>query len=563
MNIYTPAIRLCMICMLAAALSTCTHSGVQVQKAGQRTQTVKDHDPDNLLPQAIREFRVSPLDVLRVEVWQSSETSGPFRFDTHNSVRISLAFDSAGWAEVECRGMHGWVPAESLTAGSSPDNSSAQASASQRFVNATSLKLRDAPGGTMTGGLPGGASVEILEEKQGWARITNGTLSGWVKAQYLSAAPSAAPRESKKTLRPASLRSAPGGPVTAELAKGEQVRVLRAQQGYRIMAGDWLRINFLSDPQLDFEATVRPDGKITLPRVCELMAQGSTPVELGEAISQAYSKQINAPETTVTVVQANTTQIELIGGEFTVRPDGKITLPVLGDFTAGGRTPESVAEQISAAASARFQNNIRARAIITDFIPRSLLQFDRTVTVLPDGTIILPETGLLSAKDASLPELRARIKQRLQKKYSNQVDVSISLMESLNRVVYVSGEVKSAGSYPLTDAMTVMRALMQAGGTTHEGDLAEVVLIHYTGAGSVTVYTTNLQEVIDENKALQDMLLSPQDIIFVPRKGISQANLFVEQYITNMLPFSRNVSYNYNKNRNSDTKTPSYNPTTP
>jgi hypothetical protein len=46
----------------------------------------------------------------------------------------------------------------------------------------------------------------------------------------------------------------------------------------------------------------------------------------------------------------------------------------------------------------------------------------------------------------------------------------------------------------------------------------------------------------------------------VPRKGISQANLFVEQYITNMLPFSRNVSYNYNKNRNNDTNG-NYNPT--
>jgi protein involved in polysaccharide export with SLBB domain len=108
--------------------------------------------------------------------------------------------------------------------------------------------------------------------------------------------------------------------------------------------------------------------------------------------------------------------------------------------------------------------------------------------------------------------------------------------------------------------MTMMRALMQAGGVTPEGDLEEVVLIHYTGPGAVTVYTTNLQEVIEENKALQDLLLSPQDIIFVPRKGISQANLFVEQYITNMLPFSRNVSYNYNKNRNNDTNG-NYNPT--
>lgn len=559
MSIHTSKVRLCMLCMLAAALSTCTHSGVIVKQAGQKTVTVKDQNNANLLPEAIREFRVSPLDVLRVEVWQSSATSGPFRFDTHNSVRIALAFDPSGWAEITCRSLHGWVPCESLT-GSPPDNSTVQGSVPcRRFVTATALNVRKTPGGEKTGSLPKGAPVEVLEIQKDWIRIAYSNRPGWVSARYLSTAPVAG-AVLRETIHPVALRSSPGGAVTAELAGGEQVRVLRIKKGYRLMAGDWIRINFLSDPQLDFEATVRPDGRITLPRICEILAEGTTPAELAGAIAQAYSKQINAPETTVTVVQANTTQIESIGGEFTVRPDGKITLPVLGEFTAGDRTPEALAGQISGAASARFQNNIRATAIITDFIPRSLLQFDRTVTVLPDGTLILPETGLLSARDATLPELRERIKQKLQSRYSNQVDVSISLMESLNRVVYVSGEVRSASSYPLTDAMTMMRALMQAGGVTPEGDLEEVVLIHYTGPGAVTVYTTNLQEVIEENKALQDLLLSPQDIIFVPRKGISQANLFVEQYITNMLPFSRNVSYNYNKNRNNDTNG-NYNPT--
>jgi hypothetical protein len=42
--------------------------------------------------------------------------------------------------------------------------------------------------------------------------------------------------------------------------------------------------------------------------------------------------------------------------------------------------------------------------------------------------------------------------------------------------------------------------------------------------------------------------LSPQDVIFVPQTGIAQANQFVDQYINKMLPFTRSVSYNYNKN---------------
>jgi hypothetical protein len=43
------------------------------------------------------------------------------------------------------------------------------------------------------------------------------------------------------------------------------------------------------------------------------------------------------------------------------------------------------------------------------------------------------------------------------------------------------------------------------------------------------------------------MFLLPQDVVLVAKSGIAKANLWVDQYITKLLPFSRNVSYSYNQ----------------
>ena len=42
-----------------------------------------------------------------------------------------------------------------------------------------------------------------------------------------------------------------------------------------------------------------------------------------------------------------------------------------------------------------------------------------------------------------------------------------------------------------------------------------------------------------------DPVLSPEDIVFVPRSPISRLDLFVEQYIRTLLPFSMGVTYNF------------------
>ncbi len=98
---------------------------------------------------------------------------------------------------------------------------------------------------------------------------------------------------------------------------------------YRLGPGDKLRIEVYKDPQLSQSVQVRPDGKITLPLVGDVEANGRTPIELRDAIAQALKEYMNNPVVTVIVVEA-TAATAYVVGEVThpgaVKLDGAVTV---------------------------------------------------------------------------------------------------------------------------------------------------------------------------------------------------------------------------------------------
>ena len=83
---------------------------------------------------------------------------------------------------------------------------------------------------------------------------------------------------------------------------------------YRLAAGDKLRIEVYKDTQLSQSLQVRPDGKITLPLVGDIGAAGRTSVELRDAIAGALEEYIAKPVVTVIVTEA-TPQVVYVTGE--------------------------------------------------------------------------------------------------------------------------------------------------------------------------------------------------------------------------------------------------------
>jgi len=92
-------------------------------------------------------------------------------------------------------------------------------------------------------------------------------------------------------------------------------------------------------------------------------------------------------------------------------------------------------------------------------------EISRSVPVRPDGKISLPLLNDVQAEGLTAMELSNVITEGL-KKYITNPQVTVSISEINSRRVYVTGEVTRPGAFPLLPNMTVLQALTSAGGFT-------------------------------------------------------------------------------------------------
>lgn len=82
---------------------------------------------------------------------------------------------------------------------------------------------------------------------------------------------------------------------------------------YRIGAEDVLTIVFWREPDLSAEVVVRPDGKISLPLINDVEALGLTPAQLREVLAERAKQFIAAPNVSVVVRQINSRKVFITG----------------------------------------------------------------------------------------------------------------------------------------------------------------------------------------------------------------------------------------------------------
>ena len=97
---------------------------------------------------------------------------------------------------------------------------------------------------------------------------------------------------------------------------------------YRIGVGDVLRVNVWKEPELTLDVTVRLDGMITTPLLGDVPAAGRAPRELAEALTAELDRFIERPRVTVTVSQATSARVYVVGQM--VRPG---EFPLIGRMT--------------------------------------------------------------------------------------------------------------------------------------------------------------------------------------------------------------------------------------
>ncbi len=130
------------------------------------------------------------------------------------------------------------------------------------------------------------------------------STAGLVAGASSQTGPSA-PRPAQTAPRPADTApsaSTPAAPSADQTARPAAPSVATAAD-YRLVAGDKLRIEVYRDAQLSQSLQVRPDGKITLPLIGDIKAEGRTSTELRDALVAALKEYNTNPVVTVIVVE--------------------------------------------------------------------------------------------------------------------------------------------------------------------------------------------------------------------------------------------------------------------
>lgn len=83
--------------------------------------------------------------------------------------------------------------------------------------------------------------------------------------------------------------------------------------GYVIGAQDELHISVWKEPDVTRTVPVRPDGKISLPLINDIQAAGLTPVQLAALITEKLNKYLTEPQVTVIVTATNSRRIFIMG----------------------------------------------------------------------------------------------------------------------------------------------------------------------------------------------------------------------------------------------------------
>ena len=125
----------------------------------------------------------------------------------------------------------------------------------------------------------------------------------------------ASAQELAATATPATATPATATPATATPAKASNLEtaIVNNENDYRIGPEDLLDISVWKNPELSRTVPVRPDGKVSLPLVNDIRAAGLTPTELRQQLIDRLAEFIPAPEVAVIVREVHSMKVAVVG----------------------------------------------------------------------------------------------------------------------------------------------------------------------------------------------------------------------------------------------------------
>jgi len=157
---------------------------------------------------------------------------------------------------------------------------------------------------------------------------------------------------------------------------------------YIIGPEDVLQVNVWKEPTLSGNIPVRPDGKISLVLVGDIVAAGKTPMKLGDEIADQLKKYIQDPHVYVVVASVNSQRIYLVGevGRVGPLPLTAGMSPLQAIAAAGGLGPFANAQKIY------ILRGPQGRQQRIPFNYKAAMKGDNTQNIVlqPGDTIVVP-----------------------------------------------------------------------------------------------------------------------------------------------------------------------------
>lgn len=260
--------------------------------------------------------------------------------------------------------------------------------------------------------------------------------------------------------------------VVLVVAAGATQVWAQSDRAYVIGPEDILEVQVWDHKDLGHTGFVRPDGRTSLPLVGEIQAAGKTVQQLQDDLTAVYEKTIKQPIVTVIVKEIRSRPVHFVGA---------FGQPGIVQLTRELNLMEAVALVGGLAPAADAEN-----AYIIRGNQRIPVDFERLV-----------KRGDLSQNIQLLP--------------------GDSVVAPVADLVYVQGEVRTPGSIKYTSDLTIAKAITQVGGTTPMAAPGRVDLLRGEGEKRVRM-RVDLDKIMRAPESNPDLQLRPNDIIFVPQR---------------------------------------------
>lgn len=160
-------------------------------------------------------------------------------------------------------------------------------------------------------------------------------------------------------------------------------------------------------------------------------------------------------------------------------------------------------------------------------------EFNQTLTVQPDGYVMLKDAGMVEVQGLNLAEFTAAV-QKAYQGYLHDPQVAVLLKDFERPSFIVGGEVGRPGKYELRSDTTVAEAVQIAGGLTQQAKHSHVILFRRVNDDLVEARLLDLKKMLKQSSLKEDVHLRPGDMVYVPQNTISKVARYMSKPAVSM-----------------------------